>query len=236
MSKADIRVIKNTRLSTIIQNNTPYRVQSNVFRVTDTKCNTPKPTTESSPENTLTLCQLHIAVNNNDITVTKSANLPVYFQLFTASWKAVYSCMQSCGNSHEINNLKKGIYRIITYNRRRKVVCSETIRIGSNNSRFVEDTQGRSTRSSTISSRSVGSNIFPNPAQQVAYLNLKNYMGRQASIVIYNNIGQIIQQIPTFEVTESVITLPAQDLTAGIYHVQIVLDDTTMKTHKMIIQ
>jgi len=249
LSRSDLRTIKQTRLSTIIENNTPYRVQKNVFRVTDTKCNDTKTTAgngngngngknpPNNSSNSETHCQLNIEVGNNSLTITPSATSAPYFQIFSSSWKSIYLCMQSCAQTHVIDNLKPGNYRIVTYDQNRRVTCTKKIKISGRKKSHTDNSSAlRNAPISAASKVIAGSNLFPNPAKQIAYLKLADYIGHQATIHVYNSFGQVVRQVPSFAITEPFITLPVQELTAGIYQVQIVLDQEIVKTHKMIIQ
>jgi len=247
LSKSELRTIKQTRLSTVIENNTSLRVQTHVFRVTGQKCNSTSSTPNNNGNNgnndnnnSISLCNgIKIQSVNGGFVLDKSASTAVYFQIFTSSWKSVYSCMTNCSNSHEIDNLKNGNYRIVAYDNNRRVICTDRIKVSSKKKRVIADVSDSNLNIiNTTLSNEYSSQVFPNPAKQEVYLSLaeSGKKKEKIDINIYNNFGQLVRQFSSITPTTSPIRLPTDGLKTGMYQLQVLYEGGFSDTHKLIIQ
>lgn len=252
LDKSALRTIKQTLLSTVIQNNTSLRVQTHVFRVTGQKCNSDSSTADNgegnngkgnngnTSNNSTTLCDgISIEFVDGGFILDKSESAHSYFQVFSASWKSVYKCMSNCRDRHEVTNLKIGNYQIIVYDNKRRVVCTEKIRVSSKGKRVIAEIPKSSLASVMTTPQSrYTSLIFPNPAKEEVYLSLmgSDIEKDNVSINIYNNFGQLVRQLTSVTLANHPIPLTTSSLKSGMYQVQVVYKDGYANTHKLIIQ
>lgn len=68
--------------------------------------------------------------------------------------------------------------------------------------------------------------VFPNPAKEKIYINLKNFTASAVTITLFNNIGQLMY---TSDVTlgngPNYLQVPLKNLPAGVYNLQIKAND-----------
>jgi len=62
--------------------------------------------------------------------------------------------------------------------------------------------------------------FFPNPAQNELFLNLSEYQGKQATIIISNKYGQIMEQIDLSEIPAELVKVNLSSYQNGLYFVR----------------
>ncbi len=79
----------------------------------------------------------------------------------------------------------------------------------------------------------IATRIFPNPTENLAYLNLDKSV-KNATIQIVNQNGQVVSTLQ--QVNESnKITLPTETLTSGVYFVKVIAAGMNFETEKLVI-
>ena len=63
--------------------------------------------------------------------------------------------------------------------------------------------------------------IFPNPTNQEAFINLADYQGKQVQLIIQNQVGQIVYQLPISEVQDTYQRIPADEFSTGLYFITL---------------
>ena len=71
--------------------------------------------------------------------------------------------------------------------------------------------------------------IFPNPASEYVQLDLKEYIGRSASIEIHNDVGQQIKAQKIDSISNASTRIEVADFTPGIYVISIKVDQVSQK-------
>ncbi|MFK7983249.1 MAG: T9SS type A sorting domain-containing protein [Saprospiraceae bacterium] len=77
--------------------------------------------------------------------------------------------------------------------------------------------------------------IYPNPANEVAYLNLKAYQGKAVDLVIYNQFGQSVFEQTIDSVDGEEIRLDTRNYDNGLYLVKIATTDRKSLSKKLVI-
>ena len=77
--------------------------------------------------------------------------------------------------------------------------------------------------------------IFPNPAKDFVYLNLKNYEGQQLQVQLTNSLGQIIFQDKVFTDSNTPLSIPISDFKDGVYLVSVIRKNGPIKSKKLVI-
>jgi len=75
-------------------------------------------------------------------------------------------------------------------------------------------------------------NLFPNPFSFETIIQTNEKLNN-ATLTIYNSLGQMVKQIKS--IREQTITLQRDNLTSGIYFIQLTQDNKTLATDKLII-
>ncbi len=78
-------------------------------------------------------------------------------------------------------------------------------------------------------------NLFPNPAQEEVFLQLKEFAGMGAEIHLYDQLGQLKQRQELDAVVESPLRLDLRGLPSGIYLVRIKISGRKLISKKMLI-
>ncbi len=78
-------------------------------------------------------------------------------------------------------------------------------------------------------------NVYPNPATESVNINLSNDKTENVSVVVMNNLGQIVKSIDLGNAIEVKYLMNTADLASGIYHVKTSIGDKS-STKKLIIQ
>ena len=63
--------------------------------------------------------------------------------------------------------------------------------------------------------------VYPNPAKNLAYLNLSNLAGESGLIKVFNSLGQVVHQIDLDYIPEQAIELDISQWTNGLYRIQV---------------
>ena len=72
--------------------------------------------------------------------------------------------------------------------------------------------------------------IFPNPTTDVLKLDLKEHIGKNAIIEIFDASGTLMNMKPVNEVTDEIIEFNVQNYNAGTYYVKINIDKKSIAT------
>jgi hypothetical protein len=78
-------------------------------------------------------------------------------------------------------------------------------------------------------------NVYPNPATESVNINLTNDASENVSVVVFNNLGQVVKSIDLGNAIEVRYLMNTSDLASGIYHVKTSIGDKST-TKKLIIQ
>ena len=78
-------------------------------------------------------------------------------------------------------------------------------------------------------------NVYPNPATESVNINLTNAKSENVSLVIMNNLGQVIKSVELGNSIEINRTLATADLSSGIYYIKTTIGDRST-TKKLIIK
>ena len=78
--------------------------------------------------------------------------------------------------------------------------------------------------------------VFPNPAQENLFINLKSLKNQEGTITITNQYGQVAKLIEIGNIPEQLLEVDIKELTNGLYYLQINLTNRPIITRKVLIQ
>lgn len=78
--------------------------------------------------------------------------------------------------------------------------------------------------------------VFPNPAREVLFVNLKQYLGTEGQVILSNQFGQRIQEIDLATVEQEILTINTSDIENGVYYLNIQIDGYRVLSEKVLIQ
>jgi len=81
----------------------------------------------------------------------------------------------------------------------------------------------------------VNYNVYPNPATDAVTINLTNDKTENVSVIVMNNLGQVVKSVDLGNAVEVKHLMNTADLASGIYHVKTTIGDKS-STKKLIIQ
>ena len=70
--------------------------------------------------------------------------------------------------------------------------------------------------------------IFPNPTNQEAFIDLAAYQGKQVQLMVQNQVGQVVYQLPIAEVQERYQRIPADEFSTGLYFITLQSEEELM--------
>ena len=77
--------------------------------------------------------------------------------------------------------------------------------------------------------------MFPNPAQEVLFMDLTTFAGKQGNIKIMNLYGQLVQELEIEEISSQLTRIDLSDFQNGLYHLSIVVKNTQPITKKVLV-
>ena len=77
--------------------------------------------------------------------------------------------------------------------------------------------------------------IFPNPAQEVLYMDLKILAGKRGNIKVRNLYGQLVQELELEEISTQLMQIDLSNFQNGIYHLTIDAENTLPITKKVLV-
>lgn len=76
--------------------------------------------------------------------------------------------------------------------------------------------------------------VYPNPASGEAWIDLGSIAQQDVSISVYNNLGQLVHQVPESTIEGNLIQLNLQDWENGVYYLRVHHDGQEVATKKLI--
>ena len=76
---------------------------------------------------------------------------------------------------------------------------------------------------------------FPNPAQEVIYMDLSEFAGKKANILISNQFGGIVEDIKLDELPSDLVKIDLSKYSNGLYLIRTKIDRTRIITQKLIV-
>ena len=59
--------------------------------------------------------------------------------------------------------------------------------------------------------------VYPNPANQELFINMKPFAGKQAQILLMNQYGQLVKNVTLDEINEAPVRIGVNDIPNGMY-------------------
>ena len=78
-------------------------------------------------------------------------------------------------------------------------------------------------------------NLFPNPTKDILYLNLKEYVGMEADVQVFNALGQRILRKQLDEISEEVTPFDVSTFYNGIYTISVKVKDRKRMTRQFVV-
>lgn len=78
--------------------------------------------------------------------------------------------------------------------------------------------------------------VFPNPAREALYVNMKQYLGTKGQLTLSNQFGQLVQQINLENIEQEIVTINTADIENGVYYLNIQVDGYRVLSEKVLVQ
>lgn len=165
-----------------------------------------------------------------------------YFKVLPqfGNWQHVLNCTNSCGNEAMLTHLQNGNYSIQIFNSDWTSAC-ERKHIELTDKHFQEHSLSRTSSSSLVeldqnyASSIAAYSIYPNPANQEIFINLKKFAGQSGEIELINYLGQTIRQESYKIIPVTPLKLVTRSLAKGLYFIKISIDQNTIITEQLLI-
>ena len=76
--------------------------------------------------------------------------------------------------------------------------------------------------------------LFPNPANQEVYVNLKDYAGKAAAIQVYSPLGQLMDQVILDELSDRPVRFDVAQYQSGLYTITVKVEGRKRMTEKFV--
>lgn len=174
--------------------------------------------------NTIQCGEITINYTSNSIEMNGQAGKNYNYKIHDLNngWAEVFGCIYQCGSSQIANNLATGRYLVSVFDESWSLICEQKINLGA------------SSRNTTTNLETF--TVYPNPAQEVLNIELKEFVGLEGQISISNLYGQAIYQQPTATITDEVIHLPLTNFTNGIYFVQLKFKNRPLVSKRFLVK
>ena len=80
-----------------------------------------------------------------------------------------------------------------------------------------------------------GISVFPNPAQDELFINLKSFIGQGGQLSIVNPYGQLMQQLDLAEIQDATVRINTTTYENGLYYLNVQVGKQKMVTEKILI-
>ncbi len=151
------------------------------------------------------------------------------------AWESVLDCVRDCGHEASVNDLKNGKYTVAVYNSKWKPMCAPfNIELtGDSFSAPLINTANKRTTTQLFNTNNI--EVYPNPAVQTVFIDLKAYKGEKGEIQLINQYGQIVEQASYNQLPNELISLDIQAATTGLFFIKIMLSNERMFTKKILV-
>ncbi len=208
---------------------------------TDTPTDTPTDDTTGDTGNTQSSkCgDVTITYGNGTINMSGQKGGQYYFKVLQrfGQWQYALNCTSKCGDEVNLTNLKTGGYDITIYNSDWSLACATTT-IDLKGGLLSYENSGSRTAQTNVqfnTTTNVQHAIYPNPATQELFVDMKAYAGQKGDVSLINQFGQIIQQIDFDEIPTSTIRFDLQKVETGLHFLTIKLESNKVITEKVLI-
>lgn len=182
---------------------------------------------------TITCKDVKITYGNGEVKITGTVGKDYMIKVAQISpgWSYIDNCVGGCGSTKTYSNLSTGDYDVRIWSDKWELMCNEQFTLSNN---LLGEVPTRS--KATISFPITNSKLYPNPGSDRVFLTLPSFVGLESTILIYNNLGQVVQEFSDRVVDESPVRLNVANLPSGVYHIQAIAAGKGMVVHKLIIE
>ncbi len=151
------------------------------------------------------------------------------------AWDYVLNCVRDCGHEASVDDLENGKYTVAVYNSRWKPMCTP-FNIELTGQSFSAPLTNRNNKPTNKQFHPTDNiEVYPNPAIQTVFIDLKAYKGEKGEIQLINQYGQIVQQSSYNQLPKEIISLDIQATTPGLFFIKIMLSNERMFTKKLLV-
>ena len=195
-----------------------------IVKVTDNGELTPDCDGGNTGGNTIQCGEISINYNGNSIAMNGQSGVNYNYKIHDLNngWAEVFSCTYQCGSSQTANNLPNGRYLVKIFNESWALVCEQEINLGAGS------------RNRTVSLETF--TVYPNPAQEELYIDLKEFIGAQGEVAISNIYGQIVHQQTVESVSGDALRLSLTNFVNGVYFVHMKMPNRQLRSEKFLVK
>jgi len=78
--------------------------------------------------------------------------------------------------------------------------------------------------------------VYPNPATDELFVNMRNFVGKQGTIQVHNQIGQIVERIQVDKIPTGAVRVALNKLEGGLYYISAQVEGGAVMTQKIIVE
>jgi len=77
--------------------------------------------------------------------------------------------------------------------------------------------------------------LYPNPADYELFIDLKEFEGNSVEIIIYNQLGQVMDRSSLDEITLEPVRIDLRDYRGGMFFATLQIDNLKLITKKFVV-
>ena len=168
--------------------------------------------------------EITITTTGNSISMQGQSGNAYFFKVhdLNNNWQEAFSCSYNCGDSQTANNLANGNYMVRVYDSSWDLICEQEVNLGA-----VSRNREPILKAFTV---------YPNPAQEELFIDLKAFNEAEVQILITNLFGQIVYQQSIESVSNNTLLISLENFINGVYVVNLRVGSKRIRSEKLLVQ
>ncbi len=150
-----------------------------------------------------------ITYENGTVYLQSKSDKEYFMKVIDTNWRDVFACMWNCGDEIKAENIPTGMYRIHVFNAEYQLICEEEIYLTNN---------AIDRNTPTVVKPIL---VFPNPAQNELFIDLKTFKDLDGTLQIINPFGQVVYSRKMEKIPSEMIWLNLSNYQNGLYYYRV---------------
>ena len=179
---------------------------------------------------------INVQSGNGQITVSGWSAPVAIVKIFNPDYSLAKECTgKNCTGPISATGLAAGRYHIDIqlYTAGWQAICSFTQDVNMGGSSLIAPNTGTGLN---LTNNNALFSVYPNPATDELFVNMKEFVGQQGTIQIHNQIGQVVQQMQLNNIPFEALQMNVSGLEGGLYYVSAHVAGHAIKLKKVIIE
>jgi len=179
---------------------------------------------------------INVQSGNGQITVSGWSAPVAIVKIFNPDYSLAKECTgNNCAGPITATGLAAGRYHIDIqlYTAGWQSICNFTQDVNMGGSSLVAPNTGTGLR---LTNNNPQFSVYPNPATDELFVNMRNFVGKQGTIQVHNQIGQIVERIQVDKIPTGAVRVALNKLEGGLYYISAQVEGGAVMTQKIIVE